>query len=117
ARACREISGCADMMIGRGALTDPWLARKIKAEDLGVPDEWPRRRDLLWRMLEACRADPRAARPDAFAVARAKQMLRAFAKDCEAARATFERVKIMKTAMEVRAELLPALYAGRLELT
>ena len=29
---CRSMTGCEDVMIGRGAITDPFLARRIKAE-------------------------------------------------------------------------------------
>lgn len=105
ARACFAISGCADMMIGRGALTDPFLARKIKGEIFAPADEWPQRRELLCTMFEACLTDPRAAKPGSFAVARTKQMLRAFAKDSIPSREMFDRVKVLKTPDEVRAEL------------
>lgn len=33
---CRIVSGCADVMIGRGAVADPFLARRIKSG--GVTD-------------------------------------------------------------------------------
>lgn len=32
---CRAVSGCDDVMIGRGAVTDPFLARRIKASNAG----------------------------------------------------------------------------------
>lgn len=44
-RRCRSVSGCADVMIGRGAVADPFLARRIKGE----LDETPSPED--WRML------------------------------------------------------------------
>ncbi|MBX3019582.1 MAG: tRNA-dihydrouridine synthase family protein [Bdellovibrionaceae bacterium] len=102
ARACRAISGCADMMIGRSALTDPWLALKIKGLDAGVADEWPRRRALLLALLMASEQTPLVKNPQAFAVARVKQMLRSMAKDCAGAAAAFDQVKIVKTPTEVR---------------
>ncbi|MGF2685870.1 tRNA dihydrouridine synthase [Marinobacter sp. DUT-3] len=41
---CRDVSGCEDVMIGRGLIARPDLARKIRASQLGesVPDmTWP----------------------------------------------------------------------------
>lgn len=41
---CREVSGCEDVMIGRGLIARPDLARKIRASQIGesVPDmTWP----------------------------------------------------------------------------
>jgi tRNA-dihydrouridine synthase C len=36
---CREVSGCADVMIGRGAIADPFLARRIRlSADGGIGD-------------------------------------------------------------------------------
>mgnify|MGYP000937965786 FL=1 len=40
-RRCREVTGCADVMIGRGAVADPYLALRIK----GVMDETPMPQD------------------------------------------------------------------------
>ncbi|WP_319243844.1 tRNA-dihydrouridine synthase family protein [uncultured Propionivibrio sp.] len=57
-RRCREVTGCADVMIGRGAVADPFLARRIQAslagETLVEGDDWPELRGLLalfWRRL------------------------------------------------------------------
>ena len=44
-RRCRSVTGCADVMIGRGAVADPFLARRIK----GLADETPGPED--WRLL------------------------------------------------------------------
>jgi len=44
-RRCRAVSGCRDVMIGRGAVADPYLALRIK----GVMDERPSSED--WRSL------------------------------------------------------------------
>ena len=46
ARRCRAISGCADLMLGRGAVANPALALMIRGErEAGFP--WPE----MWRML------------------------------------------------------------------
>lgn len=40
---CRSVSGCADVMIGRGAVSDPFLAQRIRGTMDSAPsaDEWP----------------------------------------------------------------------------
>lgn len=41
-RRCREVSGSADVMLGRGAVSDPYLARRIRGDAAAAPtaDEW-----------------------------------------------------------------------------
>lgn len=46
---CREVSGCADVMIGRGVVADPFLARRLKAGAGGTAVEV--QRDAEWREL------------------------------------------------------------------
>lgn len=36
----REVSGCADVMLGRGAVADPLLARRIKGEEMSQAEAW-----------------------------------------------------------------------------
>lgn len=40
---CRSVSGCADVMIGRGAVSDPFLAQRIRGTMDATPSagEWP----------------------------------------------------------------------------
>lgn len=40
---CRAVSGCADVMIGRGAVSDPFLALRIRGRMARTPcgEEWP----------------------------------------------------------------------------
>lgn len=45
AKRCMEISGCEDLMIGRGALASPNLAQVIKGNE--VPYSWPQILDLM----------------------------------------------------------------------
>lgn len=55
---CRSITGCADVMIGRGAITDPFLVRRIKAGDKESADrsaDWLEFQPLLaefWRQVQ-----------------------------------------------------------------
>ena len=48
-RRCRTISACSDVMIGRGAVADPFLANRIKGtmDEVPGPGEWPRLLALL----------------------------------------------------------------------
>jgi len=39
-QAIREVSGCADVMLGRGAVADPLLARRIKGESIAGAEAW-----------------------------------------------------------------------------
>jgi len=52
---CREVSGCEDVMIGRGLIARPDLARKIKASQRGeeIPDmTWPEAAALVREYAE-----------------------------------------------------------------
>ena len=52
---CREVSGCDDVMIGRGLIARPDLARKIKASQRGeeIPDmTWPEALTLVREYAE-----------------------------------------------------------------
>ncbi|MCF6236857.1 MAG: tRNA-dihydrouridine synthase [Gammaproteobacteria bacterium] len=54
-RRCLEISGCKNIMIGRGAVSRPDLARQIRNEQQGQPCEamsWPDVSQLLMNMAQ-----------------------------------------------------------------
>lgn len=65
---CREASGCVDVMLGRGAVADPFLVERIRAAQQGTPartveDDWPRLLQLLadfWRAV-LLKVEPRHA--------------------------------------------------------
>lgn len=49
---CRAESGCADVMIGRGAVADPFLVERIRAVQVGqtprtIEEDWPRVAQML----------------------------------------------------------------------
>ena len=46
-RRCRAVSGASDVMLGRGAVADPFLARRIRAGAVEAP-----RRDAEWAELQ-----------------------------------------------------------------
>ena len=50
---CREQSECADLMLGRGIVADPGLARAIRAHDAGKPGD----DDVSWQALQPHLAD------------------------------------------------------------
>ena len=66
---CRQVTGCDDVMIGRGAVADPFLARRIRAMLAGdAPrvergDDWREQLPALadfWRLVQL-RVEPRHA--------------------------------------------------------
>jgi tRNA-dihydrouridine synthase C len=66
---CRSVSGCDDVMIGRGAVADPFLARRIRALVSGAAPadersaDWDELRPLLadyWQAVQS-RVEPRHA--------------------------------------------------------
>lgn len=55
---CRAVSGCADVMIGRGAVSDPFLALRIRGlmEQTASGEEWPAVLGLLADYLRKLQA-------------------------------------------------------------
>jgi tRNA-dihydrouridine synthase C len=109
-RRCRDETGCRHFMLGRGALADPRLSRRVAAELGLIPEvtgadaerefDWPARlRELLAQTPTA-----ETVRPEQ-AVSRLKQWLR-----LAATRGTFTGFDVVKRARSV-AELLATLDA------
>ena len=68
-RRCRQVTGCDDVMIGRGAVADPFLARRIRESLAGGTPSEDRAGDWLellpaladfWRLVQL-RVEPRHA--------------------------------------------------------
>jgi tRNA-dihydrouridine synthase C len=108
---CRAVSGCSDLMLGRGAVTDPALARKIRGENYQL--SWT---DLVtWQQqfLEALQlaGEPvTEVRPgnvwsERGAIGRYKQWLAMLALARPEARELFGRIKKLDRFHEVRAAL------------
>ncbi len=73
----RTLSGCRDVMLGRGMLADPWLARRIRHWQFSggerlLATPWSARSDMLCRYAEAKRL---AGMPDKVIVSLLKQWL------------------------------------------
>lgn len=98
---CRSVTGCQDVMIGRGLIARPDLAAEIKS---GRPAlSWPAMIAFLLRFTLASREFRHAD----YAVARTKQMLRSFCRNWPQANLLFETLK--------RLELFDDLYSLLLE--
>ena len=48
---CRAVSGCQALMLGRGMVTDPGLARAIRAADAGAPPNAEGQGSVAWHTL------------------------------------------------------------------
>ena len=106
-RRIRAETGCADVMIGRGAVADPWLARRIRIEGMGQADEWPQWADLLPALAsfwpQVC------AKVEArHAPGRLKQWLGMLARTYPEAAVLQQRVRPLRRLAEVEAALLEA---------
>ena len=58
---CREISGCQDFMLGRGAVAQPDLARQINAtqsQSKATPMRWNEVSDLVMELAKAMQTQP-----------------------------------------------------------
>lgn len=102
---CRQVSGVEDLMLGRGVLSRPDLARLIRARDAGSECQalaWPQVQQLVSSYLDSlCQHYPLryAANP-------IKQWLMYLRNYYPQAGALFEQVKRLKTPAEIRACLL-----------
>jgi tRNA-dihydrouridine synthase C len=84
---CREVSGCRHVMIGRGLMSKPELAREIRSRS--VSGEWSEKRKWLEEFAQLSRD----FRHEHYAVCRVKQWLKSMARASEAAAVAFEQIK------------------------
>lgn len=61
-RRCRAVSGCQDVMVGRGAVSDPFLALRIRGQMAETPsaEEWPMVLNLILLYLHKLQARVRS---------------------------------------------------------
>jgi len=99
ARKCREVSGCKDIMVGRGALTIPNLGKVIKQESDLM--SWPEVQTVLLAYTEfETRGDKSKYFPN-----RIKQWLKYLKNHYTEADALFSEIRTLKTADDIRAIL------------
>lgn len=106
---CRAESRAEAVMLGRGALADPFLADRIRAhlagqEAASTEDDWPR----VWPMLLAYWQLVRAETLPRHAPGRLKQWLNLLRRRFPAAQLLFERVKVLREPDAVEAVLRDA---------
>ena len=99
AKRARELSGCQDIMLGRGALTCPDLAQSIKADDRGyqyAQKSWLETLRIMVQYLH----DSKSKHP-LFVSNRAKQWLVFLQMHYQPAGQLFQQIKRLKEAQEV----------------
>ena len=110
ARRCVEVSGCADLMLGRGMVADPGLALAIRGRLAALP--WAALLPLLgefWTLV-AARVEPRAR------AGRLKQWLHYLRRRYPEAEAAYAAVRTLNDPAAVAARLGFGAAAERREL-
>lgn len=100
---CREVSGCDQFMIGRGALTNPHLFANIKAGTIvhDASRSWVESAQLIPGFFAACEERINGH----FATSRTKQWLKALSLRNEGAKEIFNRIKTHRKPHEFRSAL------------
>ena len=99
---CRAESGRETVMLGRGALADPFLAARIRAHAAGdetgpVAQEWPR----VWPLLEAYWAMVQEDVLPRHAPGRLKQWVNLLRRHYPQAEALFQRLKSLREVAQI----------------
>ena len=113
-RLMRDASGCTDVMLGRGAVADPFLASRIRGRRDEQPDasDWDAMRLLLgdfWAQVQA-KLEARHA------PGRLKQWLGLLRRTFPEAAMLHRRVRALRSATEVSAALAAAGIAAEMPL-
>lgn len=95
---CREETGCADLMLGRGAIADPLLARRIRGEAVGGWGEIIPALGVFWNGVRR-KVEPKHA------PGRLKQWLHLLRRNYPEAEALYQRLRPVAAATEVDALL------------
>ncbi|MBS1189320.1 MAG: dihydrouridine synthase [Rhodocyclaceae bacterium] len=98
---CRAATGCADVMLGRGAIADPLLARRLRGEAVGG---W----EALMPAVARFWSGVRRKLEDRHAPGRLKQWLGLLRRAYPEAEDLYRRVRPLKKAGEVEAVLAAA---------
>lgn len=105
-KRCRQVTDCDQFMIGRGAIAEPFIFKRIKEfvanEESANDPTWPEIRKLLPTFFQSCVED----KSGHFAQARTKQWLRQLALKHGPANEIFQELKVFTD---------PTLFQNRLE--
>ena len=93
----RSESGCRHIMLGRGLLSDPFLARSVKG---GLAGSWPEAHEWFEKYVLASENE---ARGGTYAASRAKQWLKSLGRRFPEALVAFEEIKRLDTAQAILA--------------
>ncbi|MGE5470933.1 MAG: tRNA dihydrouridine synthase [Bacteroidota bacterium] len=104
---CQQETGCPDIMIGRGAVADPLLARKVRGEAVGgwVEEILPGVADY-WLGIKQKVVPVHAG-------GRLKQWLAMMRRNYPEAEALYQQLRPIKSAQDIEAALLAAGILGR----
>ncbi len=97
-RQCLEISGCSDVMIGRGAISRPDLARSIKYPTTQAL-KWSQIHPLIANMYQNLRAQPGIAPPKI--LGRLKQWLAYLKSEYHEAHQAFNEIRTFKSITQL----------------
>jgi tRNA-dihydrouridine synthase C len=103
-RRCVEVSGCSDVMLGRGALSDPSLARQIKQSLHGDADN-----PMPWSAIIALILDTHEQMahryPEKFLVMRIKQWLAMLRSTHSQGALLFDKARLARDLAEIKNHL------------
>lgn len=95
-KRCVEVSGCTDVMLGRGALARPDLALQIKAGTIDMAWRWPE----VQRFIESFVFKAFEQEGENFAISRTKQWLKTLSRNFIEAQELFDKIKTKTTYFE-----------------
>lgn len=105
AQRCLQVSGCADLMLGRGAVTRPDLVNQIRNQDANNTMHWP---ELLQLQLDFLQA---ASKTEQGLVGRYKQWLGMLTQGYVEAEILWQQVKKIKELALLKTALQQSLMA------
>jgi len=106
---CQQETGCADIMLGRGAIADPLLARRVRGDETGGWEEVIPGIAAYWQGVR------RKVVPE-HAGGRLKQWLALLRRNYPEAEALYQRLRPVKAAHDIDAALVAAGILGELPL-
>ncbi|MGS0536074.1 tRNA-dihydrouridine synthase [Pseudoalteromonas sp. SaAl2] len=97
---CQQRSGCTDLMLGRGALSHPDLAKKIKAQINGEQYQGLQWEHILYHIIHSSmHHDP--TKDEKYFASRTKQWLGYLKREYQQAHALFDEIRRLKTKVDV----------------